>query len=89
MNGNLRCDPPGAGGASPHVSVDADGIFSDLDAGGGDSKRTWRAMAGVGNSYKLGDVVFACGYLSYEQRDIKLVGDPRLGGFRLGINSRF
>src|SRR5262245_51298598 len=32
MDGTLRYGPPGAGGASPNVSIDADSLLSDLDA---------------------------------------------------------
>jgi hypothetical protein len=60
-----------------------------LDVGGGDSKPTWQAMAGVGYSYKWGEVVSAYRYLSYEQSDNKLIEDLKLGGFALGVNFRF
>ena len=60
-----------------------------LDVGGGDSRLTWQAMAGVGYSYHWGDVVLAYRYLSYEQGGNKLIEDFRLGGFALGVNFRF
>lgn len=59
------------------------------DVGGGDSKLTWQAMAGVGYTYKWGDVVLAYRYLSYEQSGNKLLEDVNLGGFALGLNFRF
>jgi hypothetical protein len=59
------------------------------DVGGGDSKLTWQAMAGVGYAYKWGDVVLAYRYLSYEQGGNKLLEDVNLGGFALGVNFRF
>ena len=60
-----------------------------LDVGGGDSRLTWQAMAGVGYAYHWGDVVLAYRYLSYEQGGNKLIEDFRLGGLALGVNFRF
>ena len=60
-----------------------------LDVGGGDSKLTWQAIAGVGYSYHWGDIVLAYRYLSYEQGGNKLLEDFNVGGFALGVNFRF
>ena len=60
-----------------------------FDVGGGDSKLTWQAIAGVGYSYHWGDVVLAYRYLSYEQGGNKLIEDFNVGGFALGVNFRF
>jgi len=59
------------------------------DVGGGDSKRTWQAIAGVGYAYHWGDVVLAYRYLAYEQGGDKLIEDFRLGGFAFGLHFRF
>ena len=60
-----------------------------LDVGGGDSKLTWQGMAGVGYSYKWGDLLLAYRYLSYETSGNNLVEDLKLGGVGLGVNFRF
>ena len=44
-----------------------------LDAGAGDSKLTWQAEAGIGYSFKWGDVLLAWRHLYYEQKSDKPV----------------
>jgi len=60
-----------------------------LDVGGGDSKLTWQAMAGVGYSWKWGDVLLAYRYLYYEPGKDRVIEDISFGGLGLGVNFRF
>jgi len=60
-----------------------------LDAGAGDAKFTWQGMAGIGYSFRWGEVVLAYRYLTYEQSGNKLIEDLTLQGFGLGVNFRF
>jgi len=60
-----------------------------LDAGGGDSKLTWQAMAGIGYSFKWGDALLTWRHLYYEQKGDKLVQELELSGPALGVTFRF
>jgi hypothetical protein len=60
-----------------------------LDAGAGDSKLTYQAMAGIGYSFKWGDVLAAWRYLSYEQKDSKPVHELTMSGAALGVTFHF
>ena len=60
-----------------------------LDVGGGDSKLTWQAAAGVGYTYKWGDVRLVYRHLSYEQSGNKLVQDLSFSGPTLGARFQF
>jgi hypothetical protein len=44
------------------------------DVGGGDSKLTWQALAGIGYSYRWGDVLGVWRYLSYDFKDKTIQG---------------
>lgn len=59
------------------------------DVGGGDSKLTWQAMAGIGYAYKWGEVLLAYRYLYYEPGKNRVIEDLSFGGLGLGINFRF
>lgn len=60
-----------------------------LDIGGGDSKLTWQALAGIGYSFKWGDVLLAWRHLYYEQKDDKPVHELEMSGPALGATFRF
>jgi hypothetical protein len=60
-----------------------------LDAGTGSSALTWQAMAGIGHSFKWGDLLLAYRHLSYDQDNGKLVQDMRFSGPALGATFRF
>ena len=60
-----------------------------LDAGTGSSELTWQAMAGIGYSWKWGDVLLAYRHLSYEQKGDKLVQELQFSGPALGLTFRF
>lgn len=60
-----------------------------LDAGAGDSKLTWQAMAGIGYSFKWGDVLATYRHLSYEQESDQHVEDLTFSGPALGAAFRF
>ena len=60
-----------------------------LDAGAGDSKLTYQAMAGIGYSFKWGDVLLAYRHLSYEQKDSKPIQELQMSGAALGVTFHF
>jgi hypothetical protein len=61
-----------------------------LDAGTGDSDSTWQAQAGIGYSFRWGDLVLGYRYLAWEQDDdSKVIRDLELYGFGLGGVFRF
>jgi hypothetical protein len=61
-----------------------------VDVGGGSSLFTWQGAAGVGYSFKWGDVIFDYRYLYYSQSgDDKMIDNLSFGGFALGANFRF
>ena len=57
--------------------------------GGASSLFTWQGAAGVGYSFKWGDVVFDYRYLYYSQSGDSLIDNLSFGGFALGANFRF
>ncbi len=60
-----------------------------LDAGAGDSKLTWQAMAGVGYRFHWGDVLGAYRHLSYEQKGDEHIQDLAFSGPALAAAFRF
>ena len=60
-----------------------------LDAGGGDAKLTWQAMAGIGYGFNWGDVRVAYRHLSYEQKGDELIQDLAFSGPALGATFHF
>lgn len=60
-----------------------------LDVGTGSSTSTWQGMAGIGYSYKWGDVLLAYRELYYDQKSDKLLQNVRLSGPVLGATFRF
>jgi opacity protein-like surface antigen len=60
-----------------------------LDAGAGDSKLTWQALAGLGYAYRRTDLVLAYRHLSYQQDNDKLIQDLSFSGPALGLSFRF
>ena len=61
-----------------------------VDVGGASSLFTWQGAAGVGYSFKWGDVIFDYRYLYYSQSgDDKMIDNLSFGGFALGANFRF
>ena len=59
------------------------------DIGTGESDLTWQAMAGVGYSFKWGDVLLAYRYLDYEFGSDFLMNDLTVSGVALGAKFRF
>jgi hypothetical protein len=60
-----------------------------LDVGTGTSALTWQGMAGIGYTFKWGDVLLAYRHLYYDQKDDKLIQDMRFSGPALGASFRF
>jgi hypothetical protein len=60
-----------------------------LDAGTGSSALTWQGMAGIGYTFKWGDVLLAYRHLYYDQKDDKLIQEMRFSGPALGATFRF
>jgi len=60
-----------------------------LDAGTGSSALTWQGMAGIGYTFKWGDVLLAYRHLYYDQKGDKLIQDMRFSGPALGASFRF
>ena len=56
-----------------------------LDVGTGQSQLTWQASAGIGYSFRWGDVVAAWRYLDWNGRSGKRVEDLSLNGPMLGV----
>jgi hypothetical protein len=60
------------------------------DIGGASSLFTWQGAAGIGYSFKWGDILFDYRYLYYSQSgQDKLIDNISFGGFALGANFRF
>jgi hypothetical protein len=51
-----------------------------LDVGGGDSKLTWQAMAGIGYAFGWGEVVGAWRVLDYQMKSGSAIEDIRFNG---------
>jgi hypothetical protein len=60
-----------------------------LDAGTGSSDLTWQALAGIGYSFKWGDLRFAYRHLSIDMSGGKLIQDMRFSGPAFGVSFRF
>jgi len=60
-----------------------------VDAGAGTSRFTWQALAGVGYSFRWGDLVLVYRYLSFEQGDDQPVQRLEFAGPALGATFRF
>ena len=60
-----------------------------LDAGTGSSALTWQGMAGIGYTFKWGDVLLAYRHLYYDQKGDKLIQDMRFSGPAFGATFRF
>ena len=60
-----------------------------LDAGAGDAKLTWQAMAGAGYRFRWGDVLAAYRHLSYEQGSDEPIQDLAFSGPALAATFRF
>jgi hypothetical protein len=60
-----------------------------LDAGTGSSDLTWQALAGIGYTFKWGDLRFAYRHLSIDQGSDKLLQDMRFSGPAFGASFRF
>jgi len=60
-----------------------------LDVGGGDSQSTWQAAAGVGYSYKWGDVSLLWRYIDYEMKSGKSIESANLSGPMVGATFRW
>lgn len=60
-----------------------------LDVGTGSSALTWQGMAGIGYTFKWGDVLLAYRHLYYDQKGDKLIQDMRFSGPALGATIRF
>lgn len=60
------------------------------DVGGGDSKRTYQGMAGIGYRFKKVNMLLAYRYLKYEfDRQEPLLSDMTIKGPKLGVTFRF
>jgi opacity protein-like surface antigen len=60
-----------------------------LDAGAGDSRLTWQAMAGLGYALDWGDVVVAYRYAAYKFRGDQPASDMSFNGVLAGVSLRF
>jgi hypothetical protein len=60
-----------------------------LDVGGASDLFTWQGAAGIGYSFKWGDMIFDYRYLYYSQSGDKMIDNISFGGFALGANFRF
>jgi len=60
-----------------------------VDAGTGDSKLTWQALAGVGYSFKWGEALLAYRHLSYDQEGDKPIQSLEFSGPALGARFTF
>jgi hypothetical protein len=61
--------------------------YADIGTGG--SKSTWQALAGVGYSFKWGDVLLAYRYLDYDFDSDFMLDDMKISGPALGARFRF
>jgi len=60
-----------------------------VDVGGGSSKLTWQALAGLGYAFSWGDISLSYRYLFYDQSNDKLMQDFKFKGGMLGATFRF
>ena len=60
-----------------------------LDVGAGDSELTWQGLAGIGYSFKWGDVLLTYRHLFYEQKAGKPVHELEMSGPALGATFHF
>ena len=60
-----------------------------VDVGTGGSQSTWQAMAGVGYTFKWGDVLLAYRYLDYNFDSDFMLDDMNISGPALGARFRF
>jgi opacity protein-like surface antigen len=92
--GNITQDDDawmGIVGAKGRVKLGEGNWFMNYyaDVGGGSSIFTWQGMAGVGYSFKWGDLILDYRYLYFSQDGDKLIDNVSFGGFALGANFRF
>lgn len=59
------------------------------DIGTGDSDLTWQAIAGVGYSFKWGDVIAAWRYLDYNLKSGSAIHDINFNGPAIGVSFRW
>ena len=59
------------------------------DIGGGDSRLTWQAAAGIGYSYSWGDIVGMWRYVRYDFKSDSVIQDLSFNGPVLGVTFRF
>jgi hypothetical protein len=60
-----------------------------VDVGTGDSDLTWQAIAGVGYSFKWGDLIAGWRYLDYNFKSSSKVDDMSLSGPMFGVSLRW
>jgi hypothetical protein len=60
-----------------------------LDVGAGDSKSTWQAAAGVGYTYKWGDLSLLWRYIDYDMKSGKRIESANLSGPMIGATFRW
>ena len=60
-----------------------------LDVGTGDSKSTWQAIAGLGYSFKWGDVIAAWRYIDYNMKSGSAIEDIDFNGPAIGVAFRW
>jgi hypothetical protein len=60
-----------------------------IDVGTGDSDLTWQAIAGVGYSFKWGDLIAGWRYLDYNFKSSSKIDDMSLSGPMLGVALRW
>jgi len=60
-----------------------------FDVGGGDSKLTWQAMAGIAYAFNWGELGLVYRHLSYEQGGTKLIDKLQFSGPAFGVKIRF
>jgi hypothetical protein len=59
------------------------------DVGGGDSKLTWQALAGLGYSFGWGDVLVAWRYLDYDFKSDQRAQSLSFNGVAVGVSFKF
>jgi hypothetical protein len=59
------------------------------DVGGGDSDLTWQAIAGIGYSWKWGDLIAAWRYLDYDLKSGSAIHDVNFNGPAVGVSFRW
>jgi len=59
------------------------------DVGGGNSKFTWQVLAGLGYSFKWGDVIAAWRYLDYEFKSGEALQSLSFNGAAVGVSFKF